>query len=389
MSKRKQYEVVVVGSGVTGLSACWHLAQHQINKVALAGPLGGQTQSAQTAGVVAGGMVDNFTRVSHAHSAEFAKDLWNFGNQAFLELANFADSQGVAFKRYRRLRLITSEAELNESRLAVDQMKEAGFSATFKMYDQHQQDGLSERVLAVQEDGDEGGYLDPKDLLDALDRHDQFDRVAEVVNLERDKDSNLMKVSLRDGRTLFTELVIVASHLGIGSLIPNLKEALIGVADQWCDVELTTTEDFITTQKFIYSANHTYEWGAPIGPNKWRIGGGRFLRPMAGIEASTTSVHQKITNYLGEQFKKTFRGISATKATFEQGIIDCRPCDELPIIGPMYGESRLLVATGYMGGGLTLGFLAGKCLAELIAIGKCESLPRRLWPERLRSMEIR
>jgi glycine/D-amino acid oxidase-like deaminating enzyme len=67
--------------------------------------------------------------------------------------------------------------------------------------------------------------------------------------------------------------------------------------------------------------------------------------------------------------------------------LDCRPCDELPIIGPMFGESRILVGTGYMGLGLSWGFLAGKCLANLVAKGKSPMLPSRLTPARLRSLE--
>jgi glycine/D-amino acid oxidase-like deaminating enzyme len=54
----------------------------------------------------------------------------------------------------------------------------------------------------------------------------------------------------------------------------------------------------------------------------------------------------------------------------------------------MFGEGRILVATGFMGQGLTQGFFAGRCLAELVAHGAAAALPRRLWPERLRSLEL-
>jgi glycine/D-amino acid oxidase-like deaminating enzyme len=53
----------------------------------------------------------------------------------------------------------------------------------------------------------------------------------------------------------------------------------------------------------------------------------------------------------------------------------------------MYGNGRMLVACGYMGTGLSWGFLAGKCLADLIASGHAKDLARSLWPERLRSLE--
>ena len=49
-------------------------------------------------------------------------------------------------------------------------------------------------------------------------------------------------------------------------------------------------------------------------------------------------------------------------------------------------DHRIFLATGYMGSGLTMGYLAGQCMAELILTGACPKLPRRLWPERLRSL---
>ena len=60
--------------------------------------------------------------------------------------------------------------------------------------------------------------------------------------------------------------------------------------------------------------------------------------------------------------------------------------DEGKLIGPMFGQPNILLATGFMGDGLSLGFLAGKCLSELILEGQSTSLPRFLWPERLRSL---
>ena len=68
--------------------------------------------------------------------------------------------------------------------------------------------------------------------------------------------------------------------------------------------------------------------------------------------------------------------------------LECKACDELPLIGPSHGGSRILLGTGYGLHGIGLGFMAGKCLAELIHFGKSDALPRICWPERLRSWEI-
>ena len=53
-------------------------------------------------------------------------------------------------------------------------------------------------------------------------------------------------------------------------------------------------------------------------------------------------------------------------------------------LGPMFSSPQILLATGYMGQGLSFGFLAGKCLSELVLKGESKVLPRYFWPERFR-----
>jgi glycine/D-amino acid oxidase-like deaminating enzyme len=83
----------------------------------------------------------------------------------------------------------------------------------------------------------------------------------------------------------------------------------------------------------------------------------------------------------------SFAGVTLGRTVMTNAILDINPCDEIPIAGPMYGRGRLLVAAGFLGLGLSQGFLAGRCLADLVKDGRCDDLPRQLWPERLRSME--
>ena len=67
-------------------------------------------------------------------------------------------------------------------------------------------------------------------------------------------------------------------------------------------------------------------------------------------------------------------------------LVELFPCDELPVVGPMFGQNRILLATGYMNQGITLGFLAGKEIATLIMSGSTSSLPQTFKPERFRSL---
>ena len=107
----------------------------------------------------------------------------------------------------------------------------------------------------------------------------------------------------------------------------------------------------------------------------------------AGIGDAKPYIDNKISSYLSQRFTDYLPKLrDRLQLVTTTALIGVRPCDELPIIGPMYGNDRLLFACGYLGNGLSWGFQAGKCLAELITEGQSATLPRQLWPERLRSM---
>ena len=88
------------------------------------------------------------------------------------------------------------------------------------------------------------------------------------------------------------------------------------------------------------------------------------------------------------QVAKTFTGLKAVTLKSVHSALGIRPCDELPIIGPMFGDSRILLSTGYMGSGLAMGFGGGKAVSELILSGRCHWLPYGLHPQRLRTLEL-
>ena len=374
-------DIVVVGEGITGLSTVFHLHQLGVRKVALVAGTDAPS-SRQAAGIIAGGQVDNFTRVSHAHGAAFARDLWRFGDLGFDALAAFAKTEGLPLSLKERVRLITSEPELDEAKKAVAELQAAGLSGALR---ERKDLPLGPRVLAVQSDGNRGGFVNAAAVLKCLESKLRVPRLPPVVAL--DAGPSGVRLALADGQQIQAELVVVAAHLGTKTLIPELANALVSYADQWSEIRLAVGQSAGDLKGLAFSANHTYEWGAFTSATTLRLGGGRYLRPLAGIESTKATVDAKITMHLLDQLAKTFPFAAGAEALTSVGLLDIRPCDELPVIGPMYGSGRLLVATGYMGSGLTLGFQAGKCLAELIQNGKSDSLPRRLWPERLRTLE--
>lgn len=390
MRSAKKFDVVVVGSGVTGFSTVFHLLQFGVGTVALAGPDPTFPSASRTsAGFVSGGQFDNFTRVSNAHGVGLAKDLWTFGDLAFDGLATWCQNCNIFFHRGRRLRLIISDHELRESEKAVSLLDHCGFQSRLVEPQQLEKYGnaLLPKVLAVQDDGSRAAWVDIAGIFAGLSRHIETASRLSMVRHIRSDPSGRLSIELVDGSKILTEIVVLANHLAIGDFLPSLREAIVSVADQWSEFALSAMpEEHWSKPGIVFSMNHGLEWGVTLPNQCIALGGARYLRPLAGIEARVAPLSDEITKHLREKFSNVLNFCHNANVTKGQASLDCRPCDELPIIGPMFGEGRMLVATGFMGQGINQGFLAGRCIAELIMSGDSQSLPRMLWPERLRSL---
>jgi glycine/D-amino acid oxidase-like deaminating enzyme len=386
MSATTVLDVLVIGSGITGLSTLVHLKARGISRVALAADAARAPSSRRLPGVLMGGQLDNFTRISHRHGQPIAAALWRFGDAAFDALIAHARAAGIEVATGRRLRLVTSEAELREAEQAVRELQGSGFTNVTLENQTASKAGATpfgDRVIAVQDDGARAGLLDSAALATRLEQATaEVPRVGRVRALSRP--GGALTVTLEDGSTLRAEIVVLAAHLGIKTLVPELDDALVPYADQWGIWERAPTPAI--SSGTVVTATHANEWGAVDG-QRVIYGGARYLRPLGGMEAKSAAAEERITTHLATLAKSTFRGVAGGAPSSVGAGLDIRPCDELPVIGPMYGESRLLIGAGYMGLGLTMGFHAGACLAELVVKGSAPALPRILWPERLRSLE--
>lgn len=376
----KHYDIAIVGQGISGLSLAYHLQKNSKHSILLIHDHWHEASSISSASALSGGQFDNFTRVSQAHGFDFAKDFWRFGDMAFDECLAFVRQHHVPVHQYRRRRYVVSEHELKECEKAVDQLRKANLAGQLLP-----PVPSTSSILAIQDEGQRGASVDARALLQALEAKVNCDRMLGSLLEYKHQEAGL-KLSFKDGRQVNCEILVLACHLGVGELIPSLSSALVSYADQWSRFawpkEVRGSSVLQTGE--VFSLNHTYEWGV-VEEQSLIFGGGRYLRPLAGIGATGARVEPHIIEHLKKCLAKYFH-LDLPLVSSSAGL-EIRPCDELPVIGPMYGEDRLFVSTGYMGLGLSMGFFSGKCLAELILKGSSPQLLRRLWPERLRSLQ--
>lgn len=377
----KKPDIIIIGAGVAGLSTAFHLKHHFGIQNVLLFECPEKSVTEAAAGWVSCGQFDNFTRISHAHGAAPAANLWSFGNLAFTNLMTFAQRFSISHYREDRERLIVSESEMQESIQASRELRENGFNVELSL--EQQTNFLSSRVIGRQIEGNSGGFVDPLALLKTLKNLHGIDAIASQIMLLRENGRHIEVVDSK-GNCFQSEIVVVAAHLGTRILLPEIAEAFVPVVTQWIEVQLHNPVNI--RPGYAFSANHGYEWGVFKDEVICRIGGAQFIRKLAGIGWETAPIDDRITNYLSKQMEMTFLGAKVKRILRTVAGLDCRPCDELPIVGPMFGSNRILVAGGFMGMGLSQGFQAGQCLAELIATGRSLALPRLIYPERLRTL---
>lgn len=378
MGNIKHYDIAIIGKGITGLSSAYALrsAGYQIcfsnDKT--------ETSTTQvSAKMISGGFIDNFTRISQRHGLANAISAWRFANLAFDATLDFAREHDVPFKIGTRVRLIETEDERVESLKAVEQLNQADFNSHFQASVPQGSVNLSGQQI----DAPRAATIEKSRMLKVLeDKTGNIPTIDRTRSIHRERDHFVIQ---SESETIYAEVVILACHLGLRDLVPSLKDVFVPSQDQWHRFQTAEGVTLPFPVGSLITWKHGHYWASIESKNQLCVGGARFLRPMAGFEAEASELNEKVRQHLPLAWIKYFPTVPLIKPLDQRPGLDIRPCDEMPIIGPLFGDSGIFIGAGYMGQGLSLGFRAGQSLANLV-LGKSDDLPRFFWPERHRSL---
>lgn len=388
-ASNNQFDVLIVGAGITGLSCAYHLRQRGYKKIALLEDPCNQSISLKAPGYALPGMADHFTRLSHARGQSAACRIWRFCDDAFTALHDFCgepwpqhSTSAMTVSPGRRLRVATHKAERKELRQVQNDMLSHGFNVGL-MEQSERETWLSAFDAVVLEEA-LGSYL--------IDTNNLFKHLGAGQRKFHSKALRLLKTSSgtikieTTGASYEAVMVVLACHLETQRLAPGLPEdILIPYADQWVRLEASLPKTlldmgvgtFITTDFGYYSL-------CIDSPNSVCLLGGRQFRHLAGIGEAQAEWNERSFTQSCKRIRELFPGIMFGNMIASKAISGCRPCDDMPLIGPLAGIPQVLVAAGFIGQGLTQGFYAGACIASLIDQGSCATLPRDFYPERFR-----
>lgn len=370
-------QVAIIGAGITGLSVIHHLRAKGMTRVAIFA--GGMSASDLSPGVAIGGMSDLITRISHARGLPTAQAIWQFGNDAQGALLAALTKAGIPFKRNAHVRLGLSSPESAELSAAYKQMSAVGFQCKQAPPEDTWSSSLNSLSSLWEKD-----VSAAFDLSSALNSWSAGHKSPAKKVVSVSSKTNGAELKLDSGERIGAEFIVLANHLAAADVYPRAESWLVSYGDQWSLIEAEGIPPDAVGGTVTW--NFGYNRLTFVNEHQVALSGGRTLRKGAAIGVTEIEFRADVCDKLGAEFKKICPTVTLGARKLDHAFLECRPCDELPIIGPIHGEERLLIGSGYMGQGLSLGFFAGKCLADIICDGRSRDLPDILMPRRLRSL---
>ena len=375
-----KHSIVVVGSGVTSLATVLELQRQGLKDIALIIPLNDERHTRFVEpGFAQAACFDNLTRVAQAHGKEFACEMTAWTKLAYATLAEAVQKLQIPwYEQNSRFRFIVAQDELNECHEAIRLMRNCGYPSS--IISEHKHFSLTSRVLATQLDPLPCAYFEPKKLLTALfsqaTNHLALYR-ADIHCITPSSADLTINAKLASGTslTIHSDMLVLGHHREISAMLETARNMVFPNIEQIAEKIGT-----------FWSAHHGHEWGGILPGRHLRfcIGGGRYLRNAEGFDSpeSKAGLNGRIGKFLLQKLLQTFMIPASVRSVIGQVGVYSKTCDELPVVGPWIGENRILIATGFQNQELTLGYLAGRHLADCIMTGQMPGLPTRLHPRR-------
>lgn len=360
-----QVDVVVIGGGLCGCSAAWHLASAGISVALLESRQIAMSASGRNAGFILQGTAERYDRAIAVMGAEKARAVhaWSLENHRLMAELIEQEKLDCGYMRRGSLQLADSVEEEESLVASSELLLRDGFDVRLLKANQLPPvfAGAGYR-LGVHLPAD--GELDPARFVRGLaDLAEQkgakvFEQ-SPVIELDA---ASPGEVRLRTAKgTVHAAIALVCTNARAGELLPSLASIVDPVRGQ-----MIGTAPLPPLFPMPVYANHGYDYWRQDEKGRIALGGWRNLDP--GTEVGHDEILHDDIQARMEKFLRRFA--PDLQITHRWSGIMGFSRDSLPAVGPARGAPGALVAAGFTGHGFGFAFLAGKALADIVSEGR-------------------
>ncbi len=364
-------DVAVVGGGLCGALCCWTLQAQGVECVWIRGP--GRPTSAVGPGLAVPAPTDHLARVVRGLGVEACLQMWDFGCRGLELLSEVCGQLQVPYSR-GVLFLPSNAVEANDLAETEELLRHHGRGIMRAFAGDPSAPSRGGQSLSQARLLESGLSFSPSVLLQAL-----CDVLPAEICIEGSMQPGIGQASggalllrLDQGDPVEAEIAIVCAGAASARLVPGLSG--------WLWPQLGQARIVAGQLPFpAVSANWGHESYQQLEAGRVLAAGFR-PDPSPDDRVEEGPPDETFQGFLARFLSLRFGIEGEAEQTLAAAL--SVTLDNLPLIGPLPGESRLLLATGFCGRGYAFGAAAARALAALIFSGK-STIPRILNPSRL------
>lgn len=359
----KNYDVVIVGAGISGLSSAYWINQEDPSlKVAIVEKSRvGYGASGRNAGFITCGSVEHFNRMINKHGLAQATDIWKFSETNLHLLKEHIIEDGgeeLEFEQRGAYSLAAQPNEYEELKSVAATMNKLKIPAEIYTGEE-----ITKRVAS----GFIGGikYVDdasvnPVKLLNKLRSRVKADIFEGVEAYAIEQNSSGTRVLKTDAGDFEAPMILMNLNGFSANLHPWFKDKIYATRAQCLMFE--PVKRFMDGPCY---ANFYLDYFRQLPTGQLLIGGFRQIEKATEVGYSE-HITDPIQNALHDFVLKHLPQFKDAKVTHRWGGIMGFAKDGEPMIGSIPDDQQIFFAGGYTGHGMGLAFHTGKQLVNLI-----------------------
>lgn len=341
-------EVVIIGGGITGASAAYHLTKLGIQCILLEAEKMAAGASGKNLGTIVPGVEYDFIEAKRKFGENKAKILWKASIYAIYQMLEVVASNNIdcGMKRVGHLNVALDENELIALKREFSALKSAGFETEW--VENLEEKFGAKKILGAERTPHDCVVIHP-DLVRGLaaKAREAGAQIFENSKARIVHDEQGWRVITKFGEIRTKKVILATESMTDKKLLPlkMLKERTVAMAtmpikDEWF-------KNNWKGQEII--------WNFGVEYDMFRKVGNQII--YCGRSTDTKSIFNRFFNFDKRVIKKSNQW-SCKYGHFH---------DNLLRIGQIPGKRGLYFSGGYKGHGITFGFLGGQILAYTIA----------------------